>query len=208
MKVLTILILCLIGTAVAKKKTCRALALEGGGDKGAYQVGAIRGLVEAAKSPSDVAWDVVTGVSIGAVNGAGLSMFAPGDEDEASNYLIEMWRKLKAEDIYQNWYGGIAYGLIAKEGIYDNSPSYDFMSNVFDGFEEGTKRKFSFNAVDANTGDVIVFDESMEQSELAKAVQSSTSMPFAFPHVYMEDMVLVDGGSVWNIDFSTAIQRC
>ena len=48
----------------------------------------------------------------------------------------------------------------------------------------------------------------MEVDRLPDAVRASTSMPFAFPHVYMDNMTLVDGGAVWNVDFSTAIKRC
>jgi NTE family protein len=62
------------------------LVLEGGGDRGAYQAGAVRGLVENLP-PKDVEYDVVSGVSIGAINAAGFSFFKPGKEDEASQYL-------------------------------------------------------------------------------------------------------------------------
>ena len=55
----------------------------------------------------------------------------------------------------------------------------------------------------------MVFEgKKLSQADLPEAVRASTSMPFAFPHVYMDDRVLVDGGSVWNVDFSSAVSRC
>jgi len=35
-----------------------------------------------------VKWDVLSGVSIGAVNAVTLSMFKPGKEKEAADYLV------------------------------------------------------------------------------------------------------------------------
>lgn len=60
--------------------------MEGGGDKGAYQAGAIRGLFESLPK-HESSYDVVSGVSIGAINGVGYSLHKPGNEDEATQWL-------------------------------------------------------------------------------------------------------------------------
>lgn len=70
---------------VAESK--RALVLGGGGSKGAYQVGAYRALRELGFS-----FSLVTGVSIGALNGA---MIAQGDFDKAS----ALWESLDVEKV-------------------------------------------------------------------------------------------------------------
>lgn len=64
-----------------------ALVLGGGGSKGAYQVGAYRALRELGFS-----FDLVTGVSIGALNGA---MIVQGDFDKAST----LWESLDVEKV-------------------------------------------------------------------------------------------------------------
>lgn len=64
-----------------------ALVLGGGGSKGAYQVGAYRALRELGFS-----FDLVTGVSIGALNGA---MIVQGDFDKAS----ALWESLDVEKV-------------------------------------------------------------------------------------------------------------
>ena len=53
---------------------CRALALRGGGTKGAYEVGALKTMIDML-DPQDVAYDVVVGVSIGGMNAGMFATF-------------------------------------------------------------------------------------------------------------------------------------
>ena len=64
------------------------------------------------------------------------------------------------------------------------------------------------NAVDANTAEVVTFNESSSYEDLKVGLIASTSMPFAFPHIYWQDKVLIDGGTIWNLDISNAVKRC
>ena len=61
-------------------KSCRALAMSGGGSKGSYEAGVLYGLVNNDPDKSKYAYDVVTGVSAGSINSIAVSLFAPGDE--------------------------------------------------------------------------------------------------------------------------------
>lgn len=63
------------------------LVLSGGGAKGAYQAGVLKGLAEL-----DVAVDVVSGASIGALNGAMVAC-SPNLE-EAAVRLAELWKNM------------------------------------------------------------------------------------------------------------------
>ena len=53
--------------------------MSGGGVNGAWEAGVIYGLVHYG-NPDDYKWDVVSGVSAGAINSAGLGVWAPGEE--------------------------------------------------------------------------------------------------------------------------------
>lgn len=110
---------------------CYALALEGGGDKGAYQAGALH---EILKHYGDerVAYDVITGISVGAINGAGLANYKKGDEVEAADYILQMWRELSKNQVYKQWkWGGVVRGVLFKTGIYDDTPLKEYlMSHV------------------------------------------------------------------------------
>ena len=64
------------------------LALEGGGAKGAFEIGAYRALTEL-----EYRFDVVAGVSIGAINAA---LIAQGDCDRAA----EFWETMSNDDLF------------------------------------------------------------------------------------------------------------
>ena len=85
-------VLCLLALSLSGsyQRKCRALVLEGGGDKGSFQAGALMGLVNTLPR-QEVLWDVTTGVSIGAINSAALALFPPGKEQEAADWLERMW---------------------------------------------------------------------------------------------------------------------
>jgi predicted acylesterase/phospholipase RssA len=95
-----------LGLVKAGKDQCHCMALEGGGDKGAYQAGVVRALVDGLPI-DEVGWQVLSGVSVGALNAGGLTKFAIGDENAMADYLIEMWRGISASQVYKNWLGGI-----------------------------------------------------------------------------------------------------
>ena len=61
-------------------KSCKALAMSGGGSKGSYEAGVLYGLVNNDPDKTNYAYDVVTGVSAGSINTVAVSLFAPGDE--------------------------------------------------------------------------------------------------------------------------------
>ena len=58
---------------------CLGLVLKGGGNKGAYEAGAIYALVKNLH-PDEVKYDVVSGISVGALNAAHVATYPKGDE--------------------------------------------------------------------------------------------------------------------------------
>ena len=65
-----------------------AIALEGGGAKGAYEVGVWRALDEA-----DVRFDAVAGTSVGALNGA---MMVMGELEQA----LRLWENIRFSQVF------------------------------------------------------------------------------------------------------------
>ena len=106
-------------------KTCTALVLSGGGVNGAWEAGVIWGLLHYG-NPKDYKYDVLSGVSAGSINSAGLSGFKIGQELAFSEWLSNVWDTIQADDIFKDWKGGIAHGLF-EPGIYDDSPALAFM---------------------------------------------------------------------------------
>jgi len=111
------------------------LVLTGGGARSAYQVGAVRALAEIV-GPGQMPFDVIAGISAGAINGIAL---ATGAEDfpTAAERLRNTWSKLTPDRIFRTgalrlasigtrWIRDLsAGGLVGKSGInylLDSSP--------------------------------------------------------------------------------------
>jgi len=123
-------IICLALTAgvEAVGKSCKGLAMSGGGSKGAYEIGGLHGLVNNAPTNDHFDWDVVTGVSAGSLNTAIVTGFAKGDEMSMVEYASNLFANTANEDAYKNWkFGGMIRGLTDKTGLLDNSPAYNLV---------------------------------------------------------------------------------
>ena len=116
--------------------SCLALALNGGGSKGSYQAGVIWGWMHYG-NPDDFQWDVVTGISAGAINTGALSVWKKDDGLAMSEWLSTTWAGLHTRDIYVEWPQGLVYGLLEKSSIFDNTPLYRFLAEKFADFPEG-----------------------------------------------------------------------
>jgi NTE family protein len=72
-------------------KTCKALSLSGGGSRGAFEAGVLWGLYHTDPDKTAYAYDVVSGVSAGAINAFQISLFAKGDEEALVQRMSENW---------------------------------------------------------------------------------------------------------------------
>jgi len=106
------------------------MALSGGGSKGAYEAGAVWQLAHSL-APEDVTWDVVSGVSAGALNSAGMSIFAVGEELAMSDWLIKLWSSISTKDIFHLWPEGFVYGFLHESGIFDDTPLFNLLTTIF-----------------------------------------------------------------------------
>ena len=73
-------------TGLGDDDKCRVLVMRGGGTKGTYETGALRGIIEGL-DPKEYAYDVVSGVSVGAVNAVMLAIYPKGKEADAVSEL-------------------------------------------------------------------------------------------------------------------------
>lgn len=111
-----------------KKQTeCLALALQGGGDMGAFQIGAFKGFVDRLR-PEQVRYDVITGVSVGSINAGAIALHKIGNETGAAEYLNQMWRSFGPQNIYTSWDYGWVEGLTMRPGLFDNSVEIDYLT--------------------------------------------------------------------------------
>jgi predicted patatin/cPLA2 family phospholipase len=192
-------------------KKCRVLILQGGGDKGAYQAGVIKALSE--NLPEDARnWDVITGISIGAVNAAVISLFEKGDEIAASDYLLDKWKNLKdSSEIYKSWLLGPIEGYFYKSGFYDTSPSKDFIDKILSDKHKQIKRKVIIGATEVKSGAYIRFNEEYLSESLENfrnAIMASSAYPVIFPNVLIGNQNFIDGGVKAVVDIPAGINKC
>ena len=185
---------------------CTCLSLAGGGDKGAYQAGALQRLVELEGDKVD--YDIVAGVAVGALNTAWVGLYERSKISDMVNNLVNAWLDISKQLIYKSWFGGIAQGVLFEKGIYNNAPVFDFVDKTL--ADHPVQRKLSIGAVDANSGSFLTFNYTKgPQPELIKfEAAASTCMPFVFPYALYEDMALIDGGSVFSNNVVSCINLC
>lgn len=106
---------------------------------------------------------------------------------------------------------GVMTGIRKESGILDNSPLIAYLHNIFTEYNYDLKRKVVFSCADANRGIYVTFNET--NPDPIKAIISSASIPFAFPHQFWnesgaEDVVCMDGGTMYNENLVSAVTRC
>ena len=210
-------LLAVVFASAAAQEKCRTLVLEGkrvwlnivigGGDKGSYAAGAIQGFVHGLK-PEERAWEIVSGVSIGAVNAFAISLFDVGREDLAADFMSHMWTGMQRNQLFKQWPHGIIESFTAPHsGLFDNSVVLEYLDKMVK--EKSLKRTLTAGAVDANTGQYIRYNSTgMPYEDVLKVVQGSGAYPVAFPAVEFYGKNLIDGGVVLYMDFDAPIQLC
>jgi NTE family protein len=156
------------------KKT--ALVLTGGGARGAYQAGVLKGIAEITleKFP----FQIITGVSAGSIN-AGFLGSKPGPFSTVAELLSKFWVGLKPDDVIKTdmmTLGGLGFrwmrdlstgGNLGRESrvtnLLDSSPLKDFLGKRIDfggirrNIQAGDLHGICFTATNYRTGTAITF---------------------------------------------------
>lgn len=195
-----------LGRQPLEGDTCRILALEGGGDNGAYQAGALKGLFENLAS-EEAQYDIITGISLGAFNGAILSTFPLGQEKQAASVLENFWITLKRKDIYKNWTFGAIEGFLFKESLYNNSVEYNKLETYFK--DKKLYRHLIIGATNAVTAEYEYFDnEIIEKYGVAGAIMATSALPPIFSSYSYIGNHYYDGTIKHSVDFITGVNKC
>jgi predicted acylesterase/phospholipase RssA len=208
--ILSVLMSCLLITAYAGKDgKCRALAMSGGGDLGAYQFGVLKSLIY--NLPSiETQWDVVSGVSAGTLNSASIAIFAQGQEKEYVDFAEALWNRITSSDIFEYWRGGIAAGVLGlSPSLLNNAPLRRLIESVMEG--RTIQRRMSVGTCDANNAEYVVYTYEPSDKLPADIIDSliaSAAIDGVFPPVLRDGRTLVDGGSIWNTNIFSAVDGC
>jgi NTE family protein len=160
------------------------LVLTGGGARAAYQVGAIKALAEIV-GPDVQPFDVLTGISAGAINAIGLGMLAD-DFQTAAQRLGATWCALTPDRVYRTgalrlarigtrWLRDLSTGgLVGKTGInflLDPSPLRELiekellLGRMRRHVRKGRLRGVAVSTTNYNTGNGVTFFEAAPEVE-------------------------------------------
>jgi len=165
--------------------------LGGGGSLGAVQVGMLQALGE-----RDVPPDIVTGTSVGALNGAVLAL----EPKSAANRLSHLWPRMTRDRVFPG-------GLLAQARTLQHTRTHLFsstgLSTVIADFlgAELTCADLALPFAAVTTDRPHVLRDGL----LLPALLASSAIPGIFPPVELGSVRLYDGGLVANVPMRQAV---
>jgi NTE family protein len=167
----------------------RAVVLSGGGAKGAYQAGALAYLV----GNLERQYDIVCGVSVGALNAAMLAMHPIGQERSAAAEILNIWRNITTKSVRKNWMPFAFLHALWKPSLYNSQPLIDFVNERMNVTKiKASGKKLVVGAVALASGEYRSFDET--HPNIVDAVLASSSFPAMLRPIEIEGQLWSDGG--------------
>ncbi|GAB5546491.1 MAG: patatin-like phospholipase family protein [Sandaracinaceae bacterium] len=210
-----------------------ALVMSGGGARGAYEVGVLSYLYGQLAGQRPPAFDIVSGTSVGAINGAFLASVAH-DPVPGVRRLLEVWRELEmphvlgfnmvqAQRLHRVLLGGRKGA-----GLFDASPMTDIIRSeihyrqIARNIRSGHLRALTVTATHVPTGQPTVFVDKHPSVALPQLsarnvvvrtahvmpyhVLASAAIPILFPPVFIRTDLYCDGGLRLNTPLGPAIR--
>ena len=167
----------------------KCLVLAGGGVKGAYQVGALKKWM--AEDGRD--YDLVAGISVGALNAAILCQTPAGDPKASWGILDSTWGRVNNTRIKKSWKPFGVLESLWKQSVYNSEPLQEWVRSGVDSKKiQASGRKLRVVAVSLNTGETRVATES--SINIPGWVNASAAFPVMLTPIEMEGHSWVDGG--------------
>lgn len=169
----------------------RALVLSGGAVKGAYQIGVLKKWM----GEDGTDYDIMTGVSVGALNVAGLAQAPLGQPKAAIDFMYDFWTKkvTGTSSIYKNWFPFSVAEALWKEGVYNSTPLQKLVKANFDITKlRASKRKVAVGVTSLDSGELYYSTEA--DDAFVDYVLGSSSYPFFLLPVEVNGQLWSDGG--------------
>ena len=174
-----VIIFALISAAFAADK-CRAFAFGGAGDRGSYQVGVLKGLIESLPA-EETQYDVITGISTGSINAFAMAHYAKGNETAFVEFMSDWWTNdWSHRRIWYDWWFGAIDGLLFQDGVYDNAPTTKTINNLQKNWPEGFKRTMIIGTTNVVNGKFVTFNNT-DTPDWGDVVAAATAIAGVFP---------------------------
>ncbi|KAF8821658.1 hypothetical protein IE077_001760, partial [Cardiosporidium cionae] len=200
---------------------CKILALSGGGIHGGWEIAALKGLTEYAKSVGQtLEYEFIAGVSAGALNAA--NSYFTNDTQTWVDSTYTLWQNIEDSDISDVCHGSRALWLWRKfvrligwnrsdeeyQGLCDTDALQRFLDDVIAEHGSTINRKYLITALRLHDGQPVQIDETDGVNLISDAAIASSSVPGLFiPKNILGDLH-VDAGVYSNSNALEAVERC
>ncbi|SFB87299.1 NTE family protein [Alkalibacterium subtropicum] len=194
-----------------KENMKRAIVFGGGGARGAFEIGVWKALDELGYHA-----DIVTGTSVGALNGA---LYILGNQKEAE----KMWKEIETNDIlgFESPAQGAGFGdygktvsefivKVIKEKGLSTKPLEDMVMKYIDDEQKIRSRPVIFGLSTVNFRTMKVenyYLEDIKKGELTDYLLASSALYPAMEKHYINDTPYIDGGYGNNIPIDMALDK-
>lgn len=202
---LSLAIALLAGKTFGLSDKCYTLSMEGGGSHGAYEAGVLWSFATLLP-PEERVWDIITGISAGALNSRVCAQFEYGDEINMAQKTIDAWLSAKSMDtIAVEWPQGMYYSIFFQPSLYDSEPMLQFLKD-FSG--NVINRNITVGVTDYESGEFIEYTQELGVDLLSVASKGSASIPSVFTPTQLEGHWYGDGGVLVNLNANEGISFC
>jgi NTE family protein len=175
-----------------------AFVFSGGGPLGAFQVGAVKALIE-----RDILPDFVVGTSVGAINASHMA-FEPSAL--GVQRLEEAWGSLTEKDLFPGSGFMATWSRMLRRGdrIFENSGLRELIET---GLGAGASFEDAQIPLGIVTTELLTGEEHVFTSgPILEPLLASTAMPGALPPVTIDGRRFIDGGVVNNVPITPALE--
>lgn len=113
---------------------------------------------------------------------------------------------MEPDKLFINWPYWYFEGAFYRGGLVNDTIFVDYLDEVLP--KDGIYKKITVGTTDARTGQFVRFTEKIGYQDMVfKAARASAAIPGVFEYVNYNNMTLMDGGVVINLDIAGAIDR-
>ena len=203
-KLCTAFTLLIVLVSQASSKKCYGLAMEGGGMKGAYEAGALKAMTELIP-PEQMNYSIITGISIGAINGCIGVGYPMGQEKQMAEHIYEFWSSVTANEFMSQYFETIIFSPFFRNSVFNNANE---LVTIRKWAGDTIRRNLTVAATNYNTGKFTSFSEDLGMETLTRACFASSAYPIWLTPVEINAEWYADGCATSNLDGFDAVKRC
>lgn len=179
----------------------KAIVFSGGGSRGAYHVGAVSYLMKEAGQE----YDILAGVSVGALVASLLAQYPKELSVESADELADIFMAIETPQVWKKWRPWGFLASVWKSSAMNSLPLRDLVrTHLTDRLLVTSGRELRVGAVNLRTGKYRTFNQN--DSCIVQAVLASSAFPGAFEPVRIGDDLWIDGGVRSSTPLDAAIE--